>query len=224
MTSLGCVKRCTFCDAGTQPFRQIPAEVVARDIAQRPADRLDIGDGIFLPHGDRLSDIQRHLDRLDRRSRSYSCELTVGLAKPDVLKRLAAFGVNETKIGVESGDADSLEIMRKRQSRDDIIKACESVRNAGLSLTVYVMLGGPVPDPIGAARRTLDLCQQLPANDFVINVWSYNRRNPRLTDSHFSWALVEEYGLGEIMPDFFKLQATHKSAIGRIIDVSSPST
>lgn len=224
ITSLGCVKDCMFCDARIQPYQEIPAEFVARDVAQRPADRLDIGDAIFLPREQRLSEIRRYLDLLDSRPRSYSCELSVGLARPDAIKRLAEFGVNEVKIGVESADTDSIKIMGKRQSTLDIVGACQAVRDAGLSLTVYVLLGGPVPNPLGAAQRTLDLCSRLPANDFVINVWAYNRKHSKLTDTHFSWALVEEYGLGDIMSDFFKLQATHKSAIGRIINVSSPSS
>jgi hypothetical protein len=223
MTSLGCVKHCTFCDAAIQPYREIPAEIVARDISRRPADRLDIGDAIFLPKERRLAEIQRHLDRFDTRPRTYACELSVGLAKPEALARLAAFGVNEVKLGVESGDPDSIDVMGKRQSKQDIIDGCKAVRDAGLSLTVYVLLGGPVPDALGAAQRTLDLCSQLPADDFVINVWAYNRTAARLDDTHFSWALVEEYGLSDVMPDFFKLQATQKSAIGRIVDVNAPA-
>lgn len=219
MTSLGCVKRCTFCDAGRQTYREIAAATVARDVAQRARPHLDIGDAIFLPRPARLTDLRRALDETPAAATTYSSELSVEQATPAGLARLVEYGVTEVKIGVESADALSLDAMNKRHTPSEVVRACERVRAAGLRLCVYVLLGGPIPNSAGAAARTLELCQQLPADDFVINVWAYSRPGAQPTDSHFSGHLVDEYGLGEIMASFFALQADHKPTIGQIVDL-----
>lgn len=220
MTSFGCVRACSFCDAAAQPYRAVPPAVVAADVEQR-ADRarLDIGDAIFLARGARLAALTDGLDRVGRRP-GFSIELSVDQVTPGRVAELAAFGVHEVKIGIESADDSALRVMGKRQHAQQIRTACDRVRDQGLNLTVYVLLGGPVPDPANAALRTLDLCRSLPANDFVINVWAYNRPGARPTDTHFSGDLVKEYGLTGVMEDFFALQAPAKLSIGRLLDIA----
>ncbi|MGC4772401.1 B12-binding domain-containing radical SAM protein [Micromonospora sp. DT44] len=220
MTSFGCVRACSFCDAAAQPYRPVPPAVFAADVQQRAnRPRLDIGDAIFLARGARLSALAEGLDGVGRRP-GFSIELSVDQVTPGRLAELAAFGVEEVKIGIESADDSALRVMGKHQHVQQIRTACDRVRDQGLNLTVYVLLGGPVPDPAKAALRTLDLCRSLPADDFVINVWAYNRPGARPTDTHFSGDLVEEYGLTEVMGEFFALQAPAKMSIGRLLDIT----
>ncbi|WP_406077335.1 B12-binding domain-containing radical SAM protein [Micromonospora sp. NBC_00858] len=220
LSSFGCVRACSFCDAAAQTYRPVPPEVFAADVEQRPGrDRLDIGDAIFLARGARLAALGEGLRRAARRP-EFSIELSVDQVTPGRLAELVSFGVVEVKLGIESADDSTLHVMGKRQHAQQIRAACDRVRDHGLRLTVYVLLGGPVPEPAVAALRTLKLCRTLPADDFVINVWAYNRPGAQPTDSHFSGDLVEEYRLGEIMNEFFALQAPAKPSIGRLLDIA----
>jgi hypothetical protein len=223
MTATGCVRRCSFCDAARQPFQRTDARTVALDLAQRATDHLDIGDAILLPDERRLGALTEAIAALgmSRRFR-FAAEYSVDLVRERSLRLLARFGVTELKLGVESGDTASLATMRKGHGRSGTLSAARMVREFGLDLTVYVLLGGPVPDVRGAALRTLDLCNVLPATDFVINFWAYNRPGAHPADSHFSGRLAEEYGIADLLPDFFALQPDHKQSIGRIVDIDRP--
>jgi radical SAM superfamily enzyme YgiQ (UPF0313 family) len=221
MSSFGCIRSCSFCDAAEQRYRQLETASVAADIAARPARHLDIGDAIFMPSRIRCRGLSDALAGLYAGSRTYSSELSIDLATPKNLEVLAEFGVCEIKVGIESADATTLQLMNKRPSRNDIRAVCQTIRSFGLALTVYILLGGPVPDAYRAAMKTLRLCETIPATDYVINVWAYNRPGARPADSHFSWDIVEEYGLEEVMPEFWALQPSNKNSIGRIVDIST---
>jgi radical SAM superfamily enzyme YgiQ (UPF0313 family) len=135
------------------------------------------------------------------------------------LQRLVDFGIVEVKVGIESGDDESIKAMNKRHSAADVELACNRIADAGIDLTVYILLGGPIPHARRAAARTLNLCERIPAIDFVINVWAYNRPDPKPSDTHFSWDLVVEYGIEDLMPAFWQLQPQSKKSLGRIIDI-----
>lgn len=222
MTATGCVRRCSFCDAARQPFQRIAPSTVASDLAQRTTDRLYLGDAILLPDERRLAALTEAIAGLGGRRFRFAAECTVDLVRERSLRLLADFGVTELKLGVESGDTASLATMRKQHDPDQTLRAARMIRDAGLDLTVYVLLGGPVPDVRGAALRTLDLCNELPATDFVINVWAYNGPGAHPADSHFSGRLADKYGIADLLPDFFALQTDHKQSIGRIVDIDGP--
>ena len=222
MTSLGCVKACSFCDAASMRYQEIDIETVARDVSLRNIRHIDIGDAIFLPRPARLASLSYAIRSAVSAYPTFSCELSMDMTGEAQLERLSDFGIVEVKIGIESGDDGSIAVMNKRHSADEVIGAADRIAAAGLDLTVYVLLGGPIPDTQGAARRTLDMCEKLQANDYVINVWAYNRPSPRPTDTHFSWDLVLEYGLEDIIEDFWELQPTEKRSLGRIIEIRQP--
>ncbi|TDC75456.1 radical SAM protein [Actinomadura sp. 7K507] len=223
MTATGCVRRCSFCDAARQPFQRIDPRAVTLDLAQRATDRLDLGDAILLPDERRLSALAEAIAELGGSRRfCFAAEYSVDLVRERSLRLLSGFGITELKLGVESGDTASLAAMRKGHGRGGTLRAARMIREFGFDLTVYVLLGGPVPDVRGAALRTLDLCNALPATDFVVNVWAYNRPGAHPADSHFSGRLAEEYGIADLLPDFFALQPDHKQSIGRIVDIDKP--
>jgi hypothetical protein len=220
MSSLGCVKACSFCDAAKQRYRMIEPATFAADVRARTLTRLDLGDAIFMPAASRLDELSAALDEVDCRQIRFSCELSVDMVNPRRLALLVSFGVTEVKLGIESADDDALQVMRKRHDARCIRDACKMVNDAGMKLTIYVLLGGPIVNPLQAAVRTLELCRDLHFDDIVINVWAYSRLGIRPDDCHFSWNLVRVYGLESIMKDFLSLQPRQKGSIGSLVHIA----
>jgi len=76
-----------------------------------------------------------------RRITSYARSRTLARRKPDQLVMLREAGLNRIHIGLESGYDPVLRIMEKGSTAADHIKAGCLVREAGISLSEYVMPG-----------------------------------------------------------------------------------
>jgi radical SAM superfamily enzyme YgiQ (UPF0313 family) len=219
LTSVGCVEQCSFCDAASQGYGEVPADIVAQDVGQRSMSTLDIGDSIFLARRRRIDDLLRAFEARGGDLPNFSAESHIAYITDERLRQLTRLGVRELKVGLESGDVDALVRMNKTFDLNAVVERLQAVRAAGMDLTIYVLLGGPIGDPVAAAERTLSMCSRLPITDLVVNVWAYNRPDPQPYDCHFSWDLVMEYGLRNVMGKFFSLQASHKTSIGRLVKI-----
>ncbi|MFL6072487.1 MAG: B12-binding domain-containing radical SAM protein [Mycobacteriales bacterium] len=219
MTAFGCPFTCTFCLAASQRYRRVPVEAVAADVAARRPGLLDLGDAVLPLWPGRVGELAARLAPLGR---AYTCEVSVTSITPPALDALQALGVVAVKMGVESGDDAQLEAMGKHQTRDDTLAAAKLIKERGLRLTAYVLLGGPTAIE-GTAARTLSLCEEINADDYVINVWGHHDLAERdfRYDGHFSAHLVDQWGLGVWMPRFFALQEASqqgsKFALGPLI-------
>jgi hypothetical protein len=215
MTALGCPRSCTFCDARHSVFRTLPMESISADIAARNCQSLDIGDSVFLPSVTRAAELKAAF-RENGFSGSLACEMTIEHVTPARMEALADLGVTELKVGVEAADEATLARMGKRSSAKAAVAAARLAREYGFRLTAYVLLGGPICDPVASAHKTLELCRELAADSYVVNVWAYDQP-VSVTDCHFSWDLVCRYGLQDVIHNFLTLPCT-KPNLGEILD------
>lgn len=215
VTAMGCPFRCAFCFARRSQYRPIPFETVGADVLARKADQLDLGDAVLPVNADRLRGL---IQTLAPFRRTYSCEIAVSTATAARLSMLRELGVWAVKLGVESGSQAQLDGWDKKQSVSATKRAAARIKEYGFHLTAYILLGGPNAT-IADARATLALCKDLPADDYVINVFAYHGvgDRPALYDSHFSQALVDQYGLGDVIDEFFALQAPAKAGLGPLL-------
>ena len=215
MTALGCPYKCSFCFASKSIYKPIPIEKVIADVANRPAELIDIGDSILPLKISRVKELARLLAPLKKK---FTCEVSVESINEKSLKALHELGVVSVKLGMESGDDIHLTQMQKPQVVSRIEKAIELIRRFNFKLTIYLVLGGP-NSSFSSAEKTYDLCRRIYADDYVVNVWSYHDLDKRdfRYDAHFSQFLVEKWGLEKIMPDFFDLQKTKKFGLGNLI-------
>src|SRR6202034_971418 len=95
MTSMGCVRRCTFCDAANLRYEQIEPSLIAEDILGRSRRHLDIGDAILLPRQARLDVVKQAIDAYAHDALSFSSELSLDLTSESHLQTLIDFGVIE---------------------------------------------------------------------------------------------------------------------------------
>ncbi|MCK5558860.1 MAG: radical SAM protein [Candidatus Hydrogenedentes bacterium] len=143
--------RCAFCPMykGSR-FQKRPVGEVKRDIeiAARlyPDARtafLGDADSIIIPV-EQLEEILQHLYRCFaklERVTSYGRAKTV-LRKPiEELRRLSAAGLTRLHVGLESGDDETLKKVTKGFTAAQAIEAGLKVKDAGISLSEYVLIG-----------------------------------------------------------------------------------
>jgi radical SAM superfamily enzyme YgiQ (UPF0313 family) len=151
--TIGCShNKCTFC--GTYPgvkFRIRRLEDIKQDIDQVAQNYSWSLKRVFLEEGDALIAPQRllvgvlkhlsekfpHLERIG----TYATP-QAGLVKSvDELKELNRLGLKIAYMGVETGDEELLKKINKGVSYDQIVEAGRKLRQAGITLSVTVILG-----------------------------------------------------------------------------------
>ncbi len=152
--TVGCPhNRCTFCMVykNGPRYRVRPPEKIEAEIdeaAQRGGDRIET---LFFPAGNTIAmktaDLCRICgyarDRLPnlRRITVYGSSQYIHRKGPEGLRRLARAGLSRIHVGLESGDDETLRRIRKGCDSRVQIEAGTWVAEAGIELSLYVILG-----------------------------------------------------------------------------------
>ena len=159
--TVGCShNKCTFCGTYTDKrFRIKDDSMILGDIlfASKYMKRQD---RVFLMDGDALIIPQKRLmwilDRIKehlpwvRRVGAYANAKSIKMKTPEQLKDLKKNGLGILYLGVETGDEELLKKIRKGSSPQHLINMGRKVREAGIKLSVTVLLG------IAGRERSLD--------------------------------------------------------------------
>jgi len=148
--------KCRFCGTykgvygATQDYAIRPLEDVLKDIDYYANKNYD-GFPVFLAGGNPTSApteylveiikyIRQKLRNVQRVS-SYAKALDILRKTDDELKQLANSGLDIVYMGLESGSSKILRIMKKGTNAESMIKAGKKVLNAGIKLSMYIILG-----------------------------------------------------------------------------------
>lgn len=161
--TIGCPhNKCTFCMVykNGPKFKVRKVEEIKEDL--REAKRLMGSDvrSLFFPAGntiimktDDLAEICRYskeiFPRLERIT-TYGSSQYIHRKGLEDLKTLAKAGLSRIHVGLESGDDVILEQVRKGSTREQQITAGRWVKDAGIELSEYVVLG------LGGKERTME--------------------------------------------------------------------
>jgi len=143
--------RCAFCPMykGSRFQKRSVAEVThdievaARLYGEARAAFLGDADSVIIPVG-QLVEILHHLYRCFshlERVTSYARAKTVFKKPLEDLQRLSEAGLSRLHLGLESGDDETLSAMMKGISAAQAIEAGLKVKEAGISLSEYVLIG-----------------------------------------------------------------------------------
>ena len=150
--TVGCSRnKCTFCGAYKgERFKIKSDEIIDADItwaAQHFADmrRLFLcdGDALIIPFKRLkriLEKIQTRLPQI-RRVGAYANAKSIGLKTPDQLRELNRLGLGILYMGLESGDDKVLKDINKGATAATMIQMGQRVKQAGIRLSVTVLLG-----------------------------------------------------------------------------------
>lgn len=76
-----------------------------------------------------------------RRVTSYGRAKTLSRMAPEKLKRLAEAGLDRLHLGLETGDPELLKFINKGATPEQMIEAGRKIKEAGIELSEYLMLG-----------------------------------------------------------------------------------
>ena len=148
--------KCKFCGTyrgiygGIQDYAIRPIEDVKKDIDYH-AERNYNGFPVFLAGGNPTSAPTEYLVEILKyvriklknvqRISSYAKALDILRKTDEELKQLANAGLDIVYMGLESGSSKILRIMRKGTNAESMIKAGKRVLNAGIKLSLYILIG-----------------------------------------------------------------------------------
>ncbi len=150
--TLGCShNKCTFCGSyKDKRFAIKDDETILSDIVFA-SKYMKNQHRVFLMDGDALIIPQRRLvwilDRIRehlpwvRRVGTYANAKSIRMKSDDELLELREKGLGIVYLGVESGDNETLRKIRKGTSAENLVKQGKRVKNAGIKLSVTVLLG-----------------------------------------------------------------------------------
>lgn len=165
--TVGCShNRCTFCAMykdkkyHVRPLAEIKADIRMAKLYYNDVEK------VFLADGDALametSDLLEILRDLYAAFHSlhhvgiYASPESILNKSPEDLKRLQEAGLTIAYLGVETGDAELLKAIRKGVTYEEMVAAGKKIREAGILLSVTVLLGlaGRTPRAADHARNT----------------------------------------------------------------------
>jgi len=148
--------KCKFCGTyrgiygGIQDYAIRPIEDVKKDI-DHYAERNYGGFPVFLAGGNPTSAPTEYLVEILKyvriklknvqRISSYAKALDILRKTDEELKQLADAGLDIVYMGLESGSSEILRIMRKGTNAESMIKAGKRILNAGIKLSLYILIG-----------------------------------------------------------------------------------
>ncbi len=151
--TIGCShNKCTFCGTYTGiKFRILPLEDIKQDIDKVAQNYswslrrvfLENGDALICPQPrlvavlNYLNEKFPHLERIG----TYATPQSALIKSVDELKELNHLGLNITYLGVETGDEELLTKIDKGANYDQIVEAGRKLKQAGITLSVTVILG-----------------------------------------------------------------------------------
>ena len=159
--TLGCShNKCTFCPTyKDKRFSIKDEEIILRDLAFaekycRRQDRVFLmdGDALIIPQKRLVRIFERIQERLPwvRRVSLYANSKSVQMKSDEELAQLKSLGLGMVYYGVESGDDETLKRIRKGADAEKLIAQGRRVSQAGITLSVTVLLG------IGGRERSME--------------------------------------------------------------------
>lgn len=170
ITSRGCPFRCTFCDrsVGGTRWRARAAEDVVDEMAEvhrrYGAGFINFYDDNFTLRRSRVEQICEEILRRGLRV-EWKCEGRVDGVDLPLLQLMRKAGCRVVAYGVESGNPETLALLRKDVTVEQAEAAFAATREAGLRSLAYIILGAPGEDE-AAVDRTIEFCHEIGA-DYV---------------------------------------------------------
>ena len=160
ISSRGCPFRCTFCDktVSGSAWRARSAEDVVAEL-EEIRYRYDIGSVCIFDDNFTLrrSRVEAICEQILRRGLSidWKCEARVDGITRELAKLMARAGCRTVAFGLESGNQESLDFLKKDQDLATARSAIDACRWAGFETVGYALVGIPGETP-QSSRATLD--------------------------------------------------------------------
>lgn len=148
LTSRGCPAKCIFCETRVRGYRfrgRSPGNVMAEVeqlVAEHGIRELHIMDSNFTHDRDRAGELLEMLARRDLGLGIVLCQgIRVDRLDREMARLLARAGVHSVFVGGESGQEESLKLLKKRTTPAQISRAIDSLHDEGIDVRTGVLYG-----------------------------------------------------------------------------------
>lgn len=163
VTSKGCPRGCTFCEAGKTPYQPRRADLIVAEIEECISrfgiHEIDIFDYEFLIDRKRTMTIcqeiiSRNLDVI------WACRARIDSIDDELLQQMFAAGCRRIYFGIESGDQAVLDALNKGITVEQIRTTIRTVQRIGIKPLGFLLAGVP-GETKDSFHRTVRFAQQL---------------------------------------------------------------
>lgn len=176
MATRGCPNRCLFCSSQRVWGRRVrfrsPESVSAEieSLRRKGVNSVHFDDDTFGVTTEYLTALTGEIERRCP-GLSWSCETHVHLITCDNLAAMRAAGCRTIQLGIESGSNRILKLMRKGFSIEEARAACELIREHGIGLEVFFMVGFP-GETEESIRDTLMAIEQVDCSKVIYSIFT----------------------------------------------------
>jgi radical SAM superfamily enzyme YgiQ (UPF0313 family) len=166
LTSRGCPAGCIFCAhyvTGNRVRSRSAANVIAemnRYNRRFGAPFFQFWDDAFTADPERIKALGNAIAQEIDFPLSFIASTRVNMVEPEMLRTLKGAGLEAIVFGVESGDPSILRAIKKGITTDDVLRALEWAKEAGLRTVCDFMLGFP-QDTAASLERTLHFMERI---------------------------------------------------------------
>jgi anaerobic magnesium-protoporphyrin IX monomethyl ester cyclase len=175
ITSRGCPFRCAFCMRvlGGTVRRRLPEKVCAEiefAVSAYGAHTIDFADEIFLfNNNDTRVLLNMMIDRGLPKKIKWTGLVRANFVTPELISLAKKAGCCHLEMGVESGDVEILKAIKKGITIEQVKNAVAIIKNAGISLNTYYILGHP-NETKDSLRKTVELAIKLNTDDISVGL------------------------------------------------------
>ncbi|MGE5188181.1 MAG: B12-binding domain-containing radical SAM protein [Betaproteobacteria bacterium] len=161
VTSRGCPFSCAFCAGYKMCGRGFRARSPKKVVDELEWLRDEFGGGVFAFYDDTFTfDVKRAIAICDEiKSRKFDlpwdCRTRVDKVSPELLAKLRSAGCQLVHFGVESGNQQMLNLMRKGTTVEQNAQAIKWAKQAGISVAISLVIGYPTETP-EQLQQTID--------------------------------------------------------------------
>lgn len=145
-TSRGCINQCSFCQRLEKGYRIRTIENIIEEIEILNKDYginyFEIMDEMFIISKNRLKEFKNKLKERNLKIK-YTCDGRVDYIDKEILDMLEESGCKFLNFGFESTDQKVLDLMKKRTTIEQNIKAAELTKQQGIALGLNFLWGCP---------------------------------------------------------------------------------
>lgn len=205
ITSRGCPFKCFYCQpVHGEMFRARSPDNVVDEIEdcinKFGIQEIQIYDDTFTLKPKRVNAICDEI--INRRLNIIlDCRTRIDLVTKALLTKMKSAGCERIRYGIESGDQQMLNIMKKGVTLDQVATVFEWTREAGIETYAYFMIGSP-GETLEKIQKTIDFAEKLKSNNTRFSITTAypgtEMYNAALNKGYFTRDVWRDYTLGLI--------------------------
>lgn len=191
ISSRGCPYSCIFCDKGVfkNIYRSFSPKYIVNEMFHLAKDfkAKDIAfvDSTFTPNKNRVYEIVREIKNSNL-SVSWTCSVRANVLDRKLLKEMKDAGCWRVRLGIESGNDEVLEFIKKGITKYQVRKVANWAYELDLEPKGFFMIGHLI-DTKKTIGETIDFACSLPLKDITVQVNTPLKNTPQ-------YQLIEKYG------------------------------